>query len=80
MTRRASINSFTAPMTAAPPKDNADARNRLIDEDIKVKSRVEYIHKGNHSMFPDSQKENAQRREERKREVRGAPLAWVHRN
>ncbi|KAF7782097.1 hypothetical protein Agabi119p4_1473 [Agaricus bisporus var. burnettii] len=37
-------------MTAAPPKDNADARNRLIDEDIK--------------------KENAQRREERKREVR----------
>ncbi|EKM75263.1 hypothetical protein AGABI1DRAFT_132402 [Agaricus bisporus var. burnettii JB137-S8] len=54
MTRRASINSFTAPMTAAPPKDNADARNRLIDEDIK--------------------KENAQRREERKREVRANPV------
>lgn len=36
MTRRASISSFVAPATAAPPKENADARNRLIEEDIKV--------------------------------------------
>lgn len=33
-----SSSSFTAPIMAAPPKENADALNRTIEEDIKVRS------------------------------------------
>ncbi|KAJ3573157.1 hypothetical protein NP233_g2613 [Leucocoprinus birnbaumii] len=48
--RRSSISSFAAPLTAAPPVENAEALNRMIEEDIR--------------------KENARRKEERRREVK----------
>lgn len=36
MARRSSISSFAAPLDAAPPKENAETLNRMIEEDIKV--------------------------------------------
>ncbi|KAF5346694.1 hypothetical protein D9756_010364 [Leucocoprinus leucothites] len=48
--RRTSISSFVAPLTAAPPVENAEALNRMIEEDIR--------------------KENARRKEERRKEVK----------
>ncbi|KXN87698.1 Guanine nucleotide-binding protein G(i) subunit alpha [Leucoagaricus sp. SymC.cos] len=38
MARRSSISSFSAPSTAAPPVENAEVLNRIIEEDIKRES------------------------------------------
>ncbi len=35
--QRASLSSFDAPLTAAPPKENAEDLNRIIEEEIKVR-------------------------------------------
>lgn len=36
MTQRASLASFDAPVTAAPPLENAEDLNRIIEEELKV--------------------------------------------